>query len=66
MILEDFHPPAQCSFYTQIAKTKAIRAAYIRHEMANPGFSKGETAGAAGARSNVGGVKGLGLLEKDT
>ncbi|KAF8435276.1 hypothetical protein BGX38DRAFT_1065371, partial [Terfezia claveryi] len=35
----------------EIEKVRAIRAAYIRHEIANPGFSKGEAGGVAGAKS---------------
>lgn len=43
-------------------KTKVLREAYIRHELANPGFSKGEGGAAAGVKTSVGDVKGLGLL----
>ncbi|KAI5780347.1 hypothetical protein DFH27DRAFT_341077 [Peziza echinospora] len=50
----------------EIDKTKAINAAYRRYEIAHAGFSKAETGGAAGAKTTVGGVKGLGLLAKDS
>jgi len=43
-------------------RVKALRQAYVRYELAHPGFSKVGAGGAAGARSSVGGVKGLGLL----
>ncbi|KAF8477099.1 hypothetical protein BDZ91DRAFT_708670 [Kalaharituber pfeilii] len=43
----------------EIAKTRVLREAYIRYEIENPGFSRGE-----GGKGGVGGVKGLGLMDK--
>lgn len=55
----------------KIAKTQALREAYVNYELANPGFagSKGTganfaTSGGAGGKRE-GAVKGLGLLGKE-